>query len=84
MSVADLRNAHHALGLVSVSQKYFDIALFHGSSIYYYLRLGISFSTSPAFWQQSIGKVSENIPNHERYKLIMVVAMMVSTCRQPF
>ena len=71
MSVADLWVAYHTLKLAMESQKYYGKVLFYWSLTYLYLKLDMDLSVSPAIWQQFIDKVLKNMPNGERYKIIM-------------
>ena len=71
MSVLDLRDAYHTLPLAEASQKYCGITPYYGASTYYYLRMGMGMSCSPALWQQFVHMIWEELPNKERYKIIM-------------
>ena len=70
MSVLDLREAHHTLPLAEES---------HGSPTYVYLRMGMGMSCSPALWQQFVHIIWEQLPNKERYKIIMDDILIFST-----
>ena len=48
MRVLDLRDAYHTLWLTKKSQKFCGITPYYGSPTYYYLRLGMGISASPA------------------------------------
>ena len=68
--------------LASDSQKYCRINPFYRPPTYYYLRLGMSLSVSPTIWEQFIDRVSENIPNRDRYKSVMDDAVLFSSHTQ--
>ena len=51
MTVDDLRDAYHGLRLGHNSQKYCGILPFYGLPTYFYLRLGMGLSVSPAIWE---------------------------------
>ena len=44
---------------------------YYGSPTYVYLRMGMGMSCSPALWQQFVHIIWEQLPNKERYKIIM-------------
>ena len=71
MSVLDLRDAYHTLPLSKESQKYCGITPYYGCPTYVYLRMGMGMSCSPALWQQFVHIIWEELPNKERYKIIM-------------
>ena len=71
MSVLDLRDAYHTLPLAEESQKYCGLTPYYGSPNYVYLRMGMGMSCSPALWQQFVHIIWEQLPNKERYKIIM-------------
>ena len=50
MSVLDLRDTYHTLRLTNKSQKFCGITPYYGSPTYFYLRLGMEISVSPAIW----------------------------------
>ena len=76
MRIANSRDTYHTHELAPVSQKYFGIVPLYGSPIYFYLRLGMGLSMSPAIWQQFIDMVFQNMSNSEEYKIIMDNAMV--------
>ncbi|MCG8625369.1 MAG: RNA-directed DNA polymerase, partial [Proteobacteria bacterium] len=82
MSVLDLRDAYHTLPLAEESQKYCGITPYYGCSTYVYLRMGMGMSCSPALWQQFIHIIWEELPNKERYKIIMDDILIFSTKEQ--
>ena len=79
MSVLDLRDAYHTLPLAEESQKYCGLTPYYGSPTYVYLRMGMGMSCSPALWQQFIHIIWEQLPNKERYKIIMDDILIFST-----
>ena len=70
-SVFDLRDAFHTLFLEKDSQKYCGVTPYYGADTYYYQRMGMGMSCSPGIWQQFINKIQQELPNKERYKIIM-------------
>ena len=79
MSVLDLRDAYHTLPLAEESQKYCGITPYYGCPTYVYLRMGMGMSCSPALWQQFVHVIWEELPNKERYKIIMDDILIFST-----
>ena len=71
MSVLNLRDAYHTLPLAEESQKYCGLTPYYGSPTYVYLRMGMGMSCSPALCQQFVHIIWEQLPNKERYKIIM-------------
>ena len=82
MSVLDLRDAYHTLLLAEESQKYCGLTPYYGSPTYVYLRMGMGMSCSPALWQQFVHVIWEQLPNKERYKIIMDDILIFSTKEQ--
>ena len=82
MSVLDLRDAYHTLPLAEESQKYCGLTPYYGSPTYIYLRMGMGMSCSPALWQQFVHIIWEQLPNKERYKIIMDDILIFSTKEQ--
>ena len=82
MSVLDLRDAYHTLPLAEESQKYCGLTPYYGSPTYVYLRMGMGMSCSPALWQQFVHIIWEQLPNKERYKIIMDDILIFSTKKQ--
>ena len=82
MSVLDLRDAYHTLPLAEESQKYCRITPYYGCPTYVYLRMGMGMSCSPALWQQFVHVIWEELPNKERYKIIMDDILIFSTKEQ--
>ena len=82
MSVLDLRDAYHILSLAADSQKYCGITPYYGCPTYVYLRMGMCMSCSPALWQQFVHVIWEELPNKERYKIIMDNILIFSTKEQ--
>ena len=82
MSVLDLRDACHTLPLSKESQKYCGITPYYGCLTYVYLRMGMGMSCSPALWQQFVHIIWEELPNKERYKIIMDDILIFSTKEQ--
>ena len=82
MSVLDLRDAYHTLPLAEESQKYCEITPYYGCPTYIYLRMGMGMSCSPALWQQFVHIIWEELPNKERYKIIMDDILIFSTKEQ--
>ena len=79
MSVLDLRDAYHTLPLAEESQKYCGITPYYGCPTYVYLHMGMGMSCSPALWQQFVHVIWEELPNKERYKIIMDDILIFST-----
>ena len=82
MSVLDLRDVYHTLPLAEESQKYCGLTPYYGSPTYVYLRMGMRMSCSPALWQQFVHIIWEQLPNKERYKIIMDDILIFSTKEQ--
>ena len=82
MSVLDLRDTYHTLPLAEESQKYCRITPYYGCFTYVYLRMGMGMSCSPALWQQFVHIFWEELPNKERYKIIMDDILIFSTKEQ--
>ena len=82
MSVLDLRDAYHTLPLAEESQKYCGLTPYYCSPTYVYLRMGMGISCSPALWQQFVHIIWEQLPNKERYKIIMDNILIFSTKEQ--
>ena len=82
MSVLDLRDAYHMLPLAEESQKYCGLTPYYGSPTYVYLRMGMGMSCSLALWQQFVHMIWEQLPNKERYKIIMDDILIFSTKEQ--
>ena len=82
MSVLDLRDAYHTLTLAEESQKYCGLTPYYGSPTYVYLRMGMGMSCSPALLQQFVHVIWEQLPNKERYKIIMDDILIFSTKEQ--
>ena len=82
MSILDLRDAYHTLPLAEESQKYCRITPYYGCPTYVYLRMGMGMLCSPALWQQFVYVIWEELPNKERYKIIMDDILIFSTKEQ--
>ena len=82
MSVLDLRDAYHTLPLAEESQKYCGLTPYYGSPTYVYLQMAMGMSCSPALWQQFVHIIWEQLPNKERYKIIMDDILIFSTKEQ--
>ena len=82
MSVLDLRDAYHTLLLAGESQKYCGLTPYYGSPTYVYLQMGMGMSCSPALWQQFVHVIWQQLPNKERYKIIMDDILIFSTKKQ--
>ena len=82
MSVLALRDNYHTLPLAEESQKYCSLTPYYGSPTYVYLRMGMGMSCSPALWQQFVHIIWEQLPNKERYKIIMDDILIFSTKEQ--
>ena len=82
MSVLNLRDAYHTLPLAEESKKYCGLTPYYGSPTYVYLRMGMGMSCSPALWQQFVHIIWEQLPNKERYKIIMDEILIFSTREQ--
>ena len=76
MSILDLRDAYHTLPLAEELQKYCGLTPYYGSP-----RMGMGMSCSPALWQQFVHIIWEQLPNKERYKIIMDDILIFSTKR---
>ena len=72
LSLADLRDAYHALRLSERSKKFCGITPYYGSDSYLYQRLGMGLSVSPAIWQNFIQKVLQEIPDHRKNHLAIM------------
>ena len=68
LSLADLRDAYHTLR----SQKFCGITPYYGSDSYLCQRLGMGLSVSPAFWQNFIQRVLQDIPNYRKNHLAIM------------
>ena len=79
MSVLDLRDAYHTLKLTNRSQKFCGITLYYGSPTYFYLRLGMGISASPAIWQQFVEHIIQELKYPDDYKIIMDDALVFTT-----
>ena len=79
MSILDLRDAYHSLPLAEESC---GITPYYGCPTYVYLRMGMGMSCSPALWQQFVPVIWEELPNKERYKIIMDDILIFSTKEQ--
>ena len=82
MSVLDLWDAYHTLPLAADSQKHCGITPYYGCLTYVYLHMGMGMSCSPALWQQFVHVIWEELPNKERYKIIMDDILIFSTKEQ--
>ena len=82
MSVLDLQDAYHTLPLAEESQKYCRITPYYGCPTYIYLCMGMGMSCSPALWQQFVHIIWEELPNKERYKIIMDDILIFCTKEQ--
>ena len=82
MSVLNLCDAYHTLPLAAESQKYCGITPYYGCPTYVYLCMGMGMSCSPALWQQFVHVIWEELPNKERYKIIMDNILIFSTKEQ--
>ena len=76
MSVLDLRDAYHTLQLTKKSQKFCSITPHYGSPTYYYLRLGMGVSASPAIWQQFVDHIIQELQFPDDYRIIMDDALI--------
>ena len=81
LSVLDLRDAYHTLRLAKESQKYCGITPYYGSPTYYYLRMGMGVSASPGIWMQFVHLIWQELPNKDRYKIIMDDILIFSQIR---
>ena len=57
MSVLDLKDAFHSLGLTENSKKYCGIPPYFGKASYLYQRMPIGLNISPAVWQSYINAI---------------------------
>ena len=48
MSITDIGNSYHTLKIASESYRYCGITLFYNSPTYFYLKLDVGLSVSPA------------------------------------
>ena len=76
MSVLDLRDGYHTLQLTKKSQKFCGITPYYGSPTYYYLRLGMGISASPAIWQQFVDHIIQELQFPDDYGIIMDDALI--------
>jgi len=63
LSVIDLKSAFHSLPLSEKAQKYTGIASYHGGKHYFYKRLAMGLSVSPAIFQAKIDEILSEIPD---------------------
>ena len=77
-----MTDANHTLPIAEKSQKYCGLTPYYGSPTYVYLRIGMGMSCSPALWQQFVHVIWEQLPNKERYKIIMDDILIFSTKEQ--
>ena len=55
---------------------------YESTPTYVYLRIGMGMSCSPALWQQFVHIIWEQLPNKERYKIIMDDILIFCTKEQ--
>ena len=76
MSILYLWDAYHTLCLTKKSQKFCGITPYYGSPTYYYLRLGMGISASPAIWQQFVDHIMQELKYMDNYRIIMDDALI--------
>ena len=78
-TVIDLRDAYHTLRLAKESQKFCGITPYYGAPTYHYLRMGMGMSCSPGIWGQFADFIQQQLPNKDRYRIIMDDILIFST-----
>ena len=81
LSLEDLRDAYHTLGLSRRSQKFCGITPYYGSDSYLYQRLGMGLSVSPAIWQNFIQRVLQDIPEYRKNHLAIMDDILTLSTR---
>ena len=81
-SLADLRDAYHALRLSKISQKFCGITPYYCSYSYLYQRLAMDLSVSPAIWQNFIQRVLQEILNYKKHHLAIMDDILTHTKRK--
>ena len=76
MSVLDLCDTYPTLCLTKKLEKFCGITLYYGSPTYYYLRLGMGISVSPAIWQQFVDYIIQELQFPDDYWIIMNDALI--------
>ena len=73
LSLVDLRDTYHTLGLSKRLQKFCGITPYYGSDSYLYQRLGMGLSVSPAIWQNYIQRaLQETTRNYRKNHLAIM------------
>ena len=78
-TVIDLSDAYHTLRLAKESQKFCGITPYYGAPTYHYLRMGMGMSCLPGIWGQFADFIRQQLPNKERYRIIMDDILIFST-----
>ena len=71
MSIVDLKNAFHSLGLADKAKEFCGILPYFGSAHYRYEVLPMGLSISPQVWITYIENLLEGISNRQSYIAIM-------------
>ena len=71
MSVIDLKDAFHSLGLSDKSQKYCGILPYFGSASYLYQRMPMGLNVSPPIWQTYINTILNSLQSRKYCEVIV-------------
>ena len=71
LSVLDLKDAFHSLGLTENSKKYCGILPYFGSASYLYQRMPMGLNISPTMWQSYISAILNCLSSRKYWKAIM-------------
>ena len=71
LSVLDLKDAFHSLGLSNNSKKYCKILPYFGSTSYLYQRMSMGLNKSPSIWQSYINVILDCMQSRKYCKAIM-------------
>ena len=71
LSVLDLKDAFHSLGLSENSEKYCGILPYFGSTSYLYQRMPMELNISPAVWQSYINAILSCLSSRKYCEAIM-------------
>ena len=84
LSMIDLRDAFHTLGLALSSLKYCGITPYYGSPTYHYLCMGMGMGVSPQIWQQFVDLVFQDdlIKCKQNFDVIMDDTFIHSTAEE--
>ena len=84
LSIIDLRDTFHTLGLALSSQRYGGITSYYGSPTYHYLHMDMGMSVSPQIWQQFVDLVFQDdlVKNKQNFNVIMDDTLIHSTAEE--